>query len=108
MSWKGPIFAQGLWPLERPARWTKPFIGQGIKEMLATKVNRYKLIIKGMIMSMIKLLFFSHQEKKKDEQRFLYQESRSEACCQVSQKVLDEATPWEKKGYKENQQPQQQ
>ena len=42
MSWKGPMFAQGLWPLERPARWTKPFIGQGIKEMLATKVNRYK------------------------------------------------------------------
>jgi hypothetical protein len=41
MSWKGPIFAQGLWPLERPARWTKAFIGQGIKEMLATKVKRY-------------------------------------------------------------------
>ena len=64
MSWKGPIFAQGLWPLERPARWTKPFIGQGIKEMLATKVNRYKLIIKGMIMSMIKLLFFFSSGKE--------------------------------------------
>ena len=58
MSWKGPIFAQGLWPSERPARWTKDFIDQGIKEMLATKVNRYKLIIKE-IMSMINYFFSS-------------------------------------------------
>ena len=74
MSWKGPIFAQGLWPSERPARWTKDFIGQGITEMLATKVNRYKLIIKE-IMSMINYFFFLIRKRRKTSKGFNFKKA---------------------------------
>ena len=40
MSWKGPIFAQGLWPLERRAVWSKCLIGQGGLKKLGAKVKR--------------------------------------------------------------------